>query len=603
MTRSVLARLRASAEWRFLGVLPRADPQLAAAWWALVILRGALPAAFTLAVGLLVGAVQHGLPLAAPLAFAGAVFIAMNALVPIHEAVAADLGAKTGAFLHDLLMRACTRPPGIAHLENPDLADELAKARNFDLGISSPSLAVAMPFIGSGFAEIIGGLAQAAVLAWYAWWAPLLLAGAWASTHFLLRDSAVWRIFGSEAVVKEQRPAHYAYRLAVDAPAAKEIRLFGLAGWAVGLVAGGRRRAVDAILREQRLRQGPVRWGLVLIIAANAIVFWSLARDASAGALSLAALVVFVQAAVGTSALAFGDFDWWFRGSVQPIPVVLDLTERMAATGALGSGPRPAAGLPLKDIRFQNVRFGYREAGPPVLDGFDLVIPAGTSLAIVGPNGAGKTTLAKLLCRLYDPNSGSVLVDGTDLRDLDLEGWRARTAAVFQDFVRYELPLRDNVAPAGASEGDVLRALETAQATDLADPATVLSRGYKGGTDLSGGQWQRVALARALCAVQLGAGVVVLDEPTAQLDVRGEAEIFDRILESTRGCTTILISHRFSTVRHADRICVLEGGRVIELGTHNDLIAQGGRYRTMFDLQAARFTDQDLGVESDVAKV
>ena len=124
---------------------------------------------------------------------------------------------------------------------------------------------------------------------------------------------------------------------------------------------------------------------------------------------------------------------------------------------------------------------------------------------------------------------------------------------------------------------------------------TILARGYQGGTDLSGGQWQRVALARALCAVSMGAGVVLLDEPTAQLDVRAEAEIFDRILAATRMCTTILISHRFSTVRHADRICVLEHGKVVELGSHEELMAAGGRYRTMFDLQAARFAEGDFG--------
>ena len=137
----------------------------------------------------------------------------------------------------------------------------------------------------------------------------------------------------------------------------------------------------------------------------------------------------------------------------------------------------------------------------------------------------------------------------------------------------------------------------------LAGLATVLSRAYDGGTDLSGGQWQRVALARALCAVRLGAGVVVLDEPTAQLDVRGEAEVFDRILEATRGCTTILVSHRFSTVRHADRICVLEAGRVVELGSHDELMARGGRYRRMFDLQAARFTEEAEDEEVDALEV
>jgi ATP-binding cassette subfamily B protein len=228
-------------------------------------------------------------------------------------------------------------------------------------------------------------------------------------------------------------------------------------------------------------------------------------------------------------------------------------------------------------------------AAVPVLQHFDLTIPAGSSLAIVGQNGAGKTTIAKLLCRLYDPQSGAITIDGADLREFDLISWRARVTAVFQDFLRLELPLRENVAPAGAPDQVVLTALESAGAANLASLDTTLARGYTGGTDLSGGQWQRVALARALAAVSLGAGVVLLDEPTAQLDVRGESEIFDRLLAATRHCTTILISHRFSTVRHADRICVLEKGRVVELGTHDELMALGGRYRTMFDLQAQRF--------------
>jgi ABC-type multidrug transport system fused ATPase/permease subunit len=264
----------------------------------------------------------------------------------------------------------------------------------------------------------------------------------------------------------------------------------------------------------------------------------------------------------------------------------------MAPAGALPSGSRSAAAIPARDIRFRDVTFAY-PGGAPVLDHFDLTIPARSSLAIVGQNGAGKTTLAKLLCRLYDPQSGTIEVDGIPLQELALDSWRARLAAVFQDFVRFELPLRDNVAPSGAPDYVIRTALEAAGAARLASLDTVLSRGYDDGTDLSGGQWQRVALARALCKVQTGAGVVLLDEPTAQLDVRGEAEIFDRILAATRHCTTILISHRFSTVRHADRICVLEQGRVVELGTHDELMALGGRYRTMFELQAQRFGEAE----------
>jgi ABC-type multidrug transport system fused ATPase/permease subunit len=253
--------------------------------------------------------------------------------------------------------------------------------------------------------------------------------------------------------------------------------------------------------------------------------------------------------------------------------------------------------MPAREIRFRNLSFAYPQTDALVLDGFDLTIPAGSSLAIVGQNGAGKTTLAKLLCRLYDPQSGAIEIDGCDLRELSLDAWRARVAAVFQDFIRFELPLRDNVSPSGSAPDPVIHAaLAEAGAAGLAGLDTVLARGYQGGTDLSGGQWQRIALARALCAVKLGAGIVLLDEPTAQLDVRGEAEIFERVLAATRHATTILISHRFSTVRQADRICVLEHGKVVELGTHDELMAAGGRYHTMFELQASRFGDEE-GVE------
>jgi ABC-type multidrug transport system fused ATPase/permease subunit len=331
------------------------------------------------------------------------------------------------------------------------------------------------------------------------------------------------------------------------------------------------------------------------------MVFAALASGAAAGRVTLGEVVVFAQCAVGTSAIAFGGLSWVLDGSAAPVAAVLRLEAAMAPAGALASRRRPAATLPAREIRFHDVTFAY-PGGSPVLDGLNLTIPAGTSLAIVGQNGAGKTTLAKLLCRLYDPQSGAIEVDGVDLRELDIAPWRARLAVVFQDFIRFELPMRDNVAPSGAPDDAILAALESAGAAGLAGLDTVLARGYERGTDLSGGQWQRVALARALCAVGQGAGLVLLDEPTAQLDVRGEAEIFQRLLAATRHCTTILISHRFSTVRHADRICVLERGSVIEIGTHDELMARGGRYRTMFDLQAQRFgaTEDEEGASYDV---
>jgi ATP-binding cassette, subfamily B, bacterial len=596
LMRALLDTYRRSPGGTFLAVLPRVSRDGNAAWWALILLRGALPAAFTLAVGGLVGALQRGSGVAAALSVVGVVFIVMNGLGPLHEALSADLGQRTGTWLHDRLLEACIRPAGLAHLEQPDLADQLERVRTFDLGVEGPSLQAATPRIGSGFAELGGGAAQALILASYAWWAGLLLAAAWLSTHFLLRDTAGWRVWYSDPVVKAGRRAQYFYRLAVDSPASKEVRVFGLARWAVDLVAGGRRQVIDIILEAQRLREGPVRWGLLVVAVANAVVFWRLAADAGSGHLQLTGLVIYAQAAIGASALAFGDFDWWFRGVTEPIPQLLDLAPRMAAAGAMPAGANSADGHPSKEIRLEKVSFGYGMARP-VLDGLDLVIPAGASLAIVGPNGAGKTTLAKLLCRLYDPTAGAILVDGTDLRDFELDSWRSRLAAVFQDFIRYELPLRDNVAPGGAPEVEVRQALAGAGATALAEPDTVLTRSYEGGIELSGGQWQRVALARALCSVQLGAGLIILDEPTAQLDVRGEAEIFERILEATRGRTTVLISHRFSTVRHADRICVLEGGRVVEMGSHDELMRKRGRYHRMFELQASRFAEEESYAE------
>ncbi len=588
----MLQRLTARKEWKFFAVLPKADPALAAAWWAVLLLRGILPAAFAIAMGVLVGAVQQGRPLVGPLAFVGTIFVLLQVLSPIHQAVSANLGDRTAAWLYDRLTEACVRPPGIAHLEDPTLTSDLTVARDFDLGMTGPPLSISMEFIASGLVEIIGGLASAVILARYAWWAPLVLAGAWLATHWLLRESAIWHDRQTEEVRAAQRDADYAYRLAVDPPASKELRLFGLAGWTIDRFIARRTRLHEMQYAATRMRERPVIWSLLLVTTANVVVFWLLASAAAHGRISLGEAVVYVQSAVGVSMIAFGGFSWALDGSAAPVAAVLRLEPAMRPAGALSTGTRLAPATAL-EIRLSDVTFSYpqsqKAAGAPVLDHFDLTIPAGSSLAIVGQNGAGKTTIAKLLCRLYDPQSGTITINGVDLREFDLASWRARVTAVFQDFLRLELPLRENVAPAGAPDDVVIAALEGAGAANLASLDTVLARGYSGGTDLSGGQWQRVALARALAAVSLGAGVVLLDEPTAQLDVRGEAEIFDRLLAATRQSTTILISHRFSTVRHADRICVLEHGRVIELGSHDELMALGGRYRTMFDLQAQRF--------------
>jgi ATP-binding cassette, subfamily B, bacterial len=574
-------------EWAFFGVLPKADRPLAFAWWAVLVLRGILPALFGIAMGVLVAAVQRGENLAAPLASTGVVFVLLQILTPIHQAISTNLGDRTAAWLYDVLTNACVRPPGMGHLEDPALASDLTVARDFDLGMTGPPLSISMDFIAGGLVNMIAGLASAAILFAYAWWAPIVMAGAWLATHWLLRESAVWHDRNTEEVRSAQRDADYAYRLAVDPPASKEVRLFGLADWTIDRFVARRTLLHELQYAATRLRERPLFWSVAIVAAANILVFWSIANAASQGTLTLGQVLVFAQSAIGASAIAFGGLNWALDGAAAPVAAVLRLGPAMAAAGSLPLGRRPAA-PEASEIRFRNLTFAYPD-GKTILANFNLTLAAGSSLAIVGQNGAGKTTLAKLLCRLYDPQSGAIEVGGVDLRELDLASWRSRIAAVFQDFARLELPLRDNVAPAGAPDAIVRTALESAGAGGLATLDTVLARGYEGGTDLSGGQWQRVALARALCSVATGGRVVLLDEPTAQLDVRGEAEIFDRILTETRHCTTILISHRFSTVRHADRICVLEQGRVAELGTHDELMALGGRYRTMFDLQAQRF--------------
>jgi ATP-binding cassette subfamily B protein len=288
------------------------------------------------------------------------------------------------------------------------------------------------------------------------------------------------------------------------------------------------------------------------------------------------------------------------------VPAVLELERLTAAPAAEARdtqcGDVAPDGMPRHGIRLDGVTFRYPGTEVDVLNDLDLFIPSGRSLAIVGENGAGKTTLVKLLARLYDPTSGRISVDGVPLQTIAARAWQRRVSAIFQDFTHFALTARDNVV-FGAPErmDDAAALVEAARKAGVLEVVdglpnswdTMLSRQYRGGADLSGGQWQRLALARALFAVAGGARVLILDEPTANLDVRAEAALYERFLDITQGLTTIVISHRFSTVRRADRIVVLEGGRVVEDGTHDELLAAGGRYADMFRLQAKRFADYE----------
>lgn len=603
MVDRMLSRWRTRQEWRFFRALRVAAPSTALLWWALVVLRGVVPAVVSVGFGWLVGAIQDDRSLTGPLVLTSVMFTLSMVLHPLHQLVSANLGERMASHLYDRLMAACLEPEGIGHLERPELAADLAMARDFDLGMMGPPLSISMDFLANGLVQVVIGVAASTLLFGFAWWAPFAMLAAWGSTHWLLRESGVWRDRNTDEVRSAQRHADYAYRLAVDAAPAKELRLFGLAGWVIDRFVSSRTRLYELQFEATRLREKSVAACLVVVAGVNVVVFWLIARGAIDGELSTGRAVVYVQAALGVSALAFGGLSWVLDGAGAPVTALERLEAAVTSAGALQPAARGATSAieqvdrvePTRGavaLRFHDVHFAYDE-GRAVLDGFDLEVPAGSSIAIVGVNGAGKTTLAKLLCRLYDPTGGSIEADGVPLTDIDPREWRRHVTAVFQDFVRFEMSMRTNVAPSGAPDDVVRAALADAGAADLAggDLDTVLSKGYPGGTDLSGGQWQRIALARALCAVRTGAGLLLLDEPTAQLDVRGEAAIFERVLAAARGCTTVLISHRFSTVRLADRICVMEAGRVVELGTHDELMAHGGRYRTMFDLQASRFVD------------
>ena len=371
---------------------------------------------------MLVGAVERHASLAVPLAVVGVLFVLLQVLGPLHTALSANLGDRTAAWLYDELTEACVAVPGIGHLEDPELAADLQVARDFDRGMTGPPLSISMDFIASGLVDMVAGLAQACVLFGFAWWAPPVLAGAWLATHWLLRESAVWKDRNTEEVRQAQRDADYAYRLAVDPPAAKELRIFGLPDWVLDRFLASRRRLHRLQYEATRMRERSVLASLALVLAANALVFWMLASAALDHRIALGALIAYASAAVGTSMIAFGGLNWALDGAAAPVAAVGRLQGRDGPGWHGRVGNRPADGMPARQIRFRDVTFAYPAAPDrPVLNGLDLEIPAGTSLAIVGQNGAGKTTLAKLLCRLYDPQSGAIEVDGTDLRDLDLD--------------------------------------------------------------------------------------------------------------------------------------------------------------------------------------
>jgi ABC-type multidrug transport system fused ATPase/permease subunit len=493
-------------------------------------------------------------------------------------------------------MNATLEPVGIAHLEDPEMLDKVSLSRAVGAGEVSPGDATVGLFNLTN--EMTQWVVATIVIGRYWWWLGVGLLAVHVAARIVLRAELKNIFLRMVGGTRDLRRSRYFRDLVLTPAAAKETRVFGMRAWILERFASHWLIGMKEMWERRRKSRRALALVTVVLGASYAGAFFVLADAGAKGIVSIAAVT-----ALSGAILNFGSFnmqsDMMLSQGAASIPKALEL-EKALAQPHISVPALDPAGMPTSSIRFEGVSFRYPGNPTQVFDGLDLEIPAGKSLAIVGPNGAGKTTLVKVLARLYEPHQGHITVDGVPLTELDARLWQRRLGAIFQDFVQYHLPASENVA-FGAIErlGDreaLDRAAERAGAKSIIDALpsawdTILSRQYAGGADISGGEWQRIALARALFAVEAGAGILILDEPTANLDVRAEVELFDRFLELTKGLTTILISHRFSTVRRADHIVVLEHGKVSEQGSHDELLALGGTYAEMFRLQAARFTD------------
>ncbi|WP_051951722.1 ABC transporter ATP-binding protein [Actinacidiphila yeochonensis] len=615
--------------WRIVLLLPRAGRGLVAVLVVLNVLLGLLPVVFLIATGVVLGrvpaTVRAGVgsaewdSLVRVFLVAAAAFVAQQIVTPLVRSLGELMARNVDGTVFQELMAASLSSAQIGPLEDQRTLEHLrGAASEMEFGVQGP---------GQACAGLVALIARYTQLAGYAvvvgvefsWWAAVGLVVAvmvhrYGQRGGLRKYAAVrFRLMSSD------RKIGYLRQLSIEARAGKEIRIFGLADWLRGLLRTEYLATLKPIWTERRrVYLWPFiwfgAWGLVVM----AVTFGAL--GASAGdpdrTVKLTSFVLVAQAMLGALRLS----EYYPESDVQTgIGMhAYQAVQRFAAAVEAypGTGPGPAAGAAeprpaeprpavpelVESIRFEDVSFHYPGEDRAIFDGLNLTIPVGQCTAVVGVNGAGKTTLVKLLARLYEPTGGRVLADGVDIRSYPVDEWRAKLGVIFQNFIRYEASAADNIAfgaPAAMTDRSGIRdAADAVGLTAALDGLplgldTPLARHLSGGAELSGGQWQRVALARSLFALRHGSPVLVLDEPTASMDVRAEANFFDEFAEISAGATKVLISHRFSTVRHADLIAVLENGRVVEEGNHEELLSQGGRYASLFRLQADRFTDHE----------
>ena len=515
-------------------------------------------------------------------------------LKPIQEALSAAIENRAVGEMDRRLMQVGETLVDLYRVEHPSFRDELHLLR-YRAAIRGPRLLVflqrSLPLLTLiGLLFLLGRLHPLL---------PLLLTAV-AVPHLIAEEHYSRRTY--QAMIRQARPARemdYCGRLATQPTSAKEVRVFGLSGFLIRRFQGQYAAALGEMggIRYAQLRVTGVLGALYALTLAGG--FWYVAAQAGAGRLTLGDVVLYLGAVIQvellTSNLTNGIGHLY--QALLPLQRLFEFLDRARPTIKLappGQGhAAPAAGH--AGIELRHVGFRYPESSQAVLDDVKAVLPAGKVTALVGANGAGKSTLVKLLTRMYDPDTGTILLDGIPLDEYDLDSWRRRIAVVYQDFAQFALTFRENIAVgAFATElgrGGVERAARWAGADEIAAKLphgydTPLTRRFEGGVELSGGEWQKVALARGFVR---DAAVVILDEPTAALDAEAEYRLFEQFRELVRGKTALIISHRFSTVRMADHIVVLDGGRVIEAGSHAALVAQGGRYATLYEMQAGRY--------------
>ncbi|MFI6325935.1 ABC transporter ATP-binding protein [Nonomuraea sp. NPDC050556] len=583
-------RLLAVRAWSVWGLAWRAAPLSVACAAGSTAVSGFLPVSAAWFTKLVLDGLAAGRPVLAPvLALAAAGLVA--ALLPhLTEYAEGRLRRAMDLLTRDRLFTSVNRFVGLGPFEDPRFRDRLRLAGQAGSGatqqILSPSLSLAR-----GTVTLAGFVVALAVLSPVMTVIVLLSALPSLGVQLSLSRRRVgldWQV--SPAM---RRQIFYA-ELLTEVEAAKEVRLFGLGAFLRDRLLGEIRTVND---QEQALdRRALAGHGLLALLGAGiggAGLVWAV----TGGALGVGDVAVFAAAVAGVQGALSGGVTQLSRLH-QALLVFGHYTAVVSAPPDLPVRLPPRALPPLGEgVELRDVWFRYSDEHPWVLRGVNLTIPAGACVALVGLNGAGKSTLVKLLCRFYDPTRGAVLWDGADLRDVDPAALRSKLAAVFQDYVAYDFTAEENIAVGslGASPEQVRAAAGLAGVDGAIEAlpggyATMLSTRFAGagaGAVLSGGQWQRLALARAL--VRGERDLLILDEPSAGLDAEAEHTIHRRLREHRAGRTSLLISHRLSTVRDADLIVVLSEGRIAEQGTHAGLMAAAGEYARLFSLQASGY--------------